>query len=360
MSGQPHDPERPPDHLRDESTVLSRLGQHLEKVVSDGQRPRVRTLMSSLPETAHDGLDEWRGYLACDWLIRTWLPAWLDADPLRCRRADLLWCGGRSQDVGVEWLAFGDTLRGLDRIVDVASARQAGLVVLRPPIKQPGTIPLTHYPAELGPQEPAVATGLDVASAAAWRAVPDTAGVVGVWQGLGATRERAVWAERKRDVWNAGQDAVWEVVPPAARDRDVWTAAQDLARDAVASAAQDVALPAARAARAAWDDTWVDTRNAETAAGAARGAAARAGAAAAQAASGSPSVWATIVDPAVARSGIAGVRDAFRRRRAPEADRAAAVYSATVGAVQSRLRPTVAALQDSAVALLRDMIKEQP
>ena len=71
-------------------------------------------------------------------------------------------------------------------------------------------------------------------------------------------------------------------------------------------------------------------------------------------------MWATIVDPAVARSGIAGVRDAFRRRRAPEADRAAAVYSATVGAVQSRLRPTVAALQDSAVALLRDMIKEQP
>ena len=63
---------------------------------------------SPLAGTRDDGLDETRGYLALDWLVRTHTPAWLDLAGL----------GAEAR-----------SLRDLSRIVDMAAAQTAGPVV---------------------------------------------------------------------------------------------------------------------------------------------------------------------------------------------------------------------------------------
>lgn len=59
--------------------------------------------------TAGDGHDSTRGYMALDWLIRTWLPTWLDLVPA---------CHPDATQ-----------LRELGRIGDLVSAQSAGPVV---------------------------------------------------------------------------------------------------------------------------------------------------------------------------------------------------------------------------------------
>ncbi|MGL5909597.1 MAG: hypothetical protein ACRCZP_06325, partial [Phycicoccus sp.] len=91
------------------STVLGNMGRSLNDVLPDDLRQQLVPLIPDLPGTVGDGHDEERSYLALDWLIRTWLPAWLDLVPA-CR-----------DDAAAA--------RELGRIVDRASAERAGPVV---------------------------------------------------------------------------------------------------------------------------------------------------------------------------------------------------------------------------------------
>lgn len=130
--------------------------------------------------TADDGLTGVRAFMALDWLIRVYLPSFLELSPA-CR-----------EDA--------ERVRALDRIVDLSSAEQAGLVV-----------------------QQARAAALAAADAA---------------------REAAVAATRA-----AVPGAVRAAVRAAA---DVaWAAAMDAAVDAAAAAAVDAAVDAAAAAAAA-------------------------------------------------------------------------------------------------------------
>ena len=119
------------DHPACVAPVLGEMGRSLNDVLPDDLRQQLVPLVPDLPGTAGDGHDEERSYTALDWLIRTWLPTWLELSPT-CR------------EVAAK-------VRELGRIVDLASAERAGPVVRNA-------------------QETAVAAG-----AAAWDAARDAA-----------------------------------------------------------------------------------------------------------------------------------------------------------------------------------------
>ena len=101
--------ERHTDSPACTSPVLSEMGRDLNDALPDDLRQQLIPLIPDLPGTAGDGHDETRSYMALDWLVRTWLPTWLEVAPA---------CRGDAAKV-----------RELGRIVDLASAERAGPVV---------------------------------------------------------------------------------------------------------------------------------------------------------------------------------------------------------------------------------------
>lgn len=99
FAGQPHS-DAPPCV----SPVLRKFGIELNDRWGDEPRQALKPLIPLLVGTAGDGQDEARGYMALDWLIRTYTPAALD----------LAGCTDEAQE-----------LRGLRRVVDLVSARAA-------------------------------------------------------------------------------------------------------------------------------------------------------------------------------------------------------------------------------------------
>ncbi|KIA72706.1 hypothetical protein ANMWB30_24740 [Arthrobacter sp. MWB30] len=90
------------------SRVLRTFTISLNDTWGDADRQRLVPFLPRMVGTANDGKDEARSYLALDWLIRTYAPAFLDlANLTEEARA----------------------LRDLRRIVDMASAEAAVLVV---------------------------------------------------------------------------------------------------------------------------------------------------------------------------------------------------------------------------------------
>src|SRR5258708_25926941 len=73
LAGRDHS-DRPPCV----SPVLGAFGRPLNDVLPDEPRQQLRQYLRPMLGTAGDGKDETRSYLALDWLIRAWLPAWLD------------------------------------------------------------------------------------------------------------------------------------------------------------------------------------------------------------------------------------------------------------------------------------------
>ena len=177
------------DHPKCVSPVLGTFGRNLNDVLGDELRQELKSLIPSLPGTANDGMDEKRGYMALDWLIRTWLPAWLDLVP--ATRDDAR------------------KLRELGRIVDMVAAERAGPVVRES-------------------QKNAAAAG-----DAAWAAAGDAAGAA-AWAAAGAAAGAAAWAA----AWDAAGDAAGAAAWAAAGDA-AWAAA----RAAAGAAAGDALAP---------------------------------------------------------------------------------------------------------------------
>ena len=103
MAGEPWT-----DHPKCVSSVLGEFGRSLNDVLPHARRQELRPHIPALLGTAGVGLDETRSYLALDWLIRTYTPAWLDLAGLT---------------------AEASALRDLRRIVDLVAATEAGPVV---------------------------------------------------------------------------------------------------------------------------------------------------------------------------------------------------------------------------------------
>ena len=166
----------------------------------DEQRQRLVPYLPRMVGTAGDSQDEARSYLALDWLVRTYTPAWLDL-------------AGLSDEARA--------LRNLPQIVDLAAAAAAGPVVREARAK-------------------AAAAGA-AAWAAAWAAAGDAAG---------AAARDAAWAAARDAAWAAAGDAAGDAAWAAARDA-AWAAAGDAARaaagDAAWAAAWDVLCPTVEA-----------------------------------------------------------------------------------------------------------------
>ena len=90
------------------SAVLRRFTIGVNDRWDDTRRQRLVPFLPRMVGTAGDGKDEARSYLALDWLIRTFTPAWLDLAGLSESAAEL---------------------RGLRQIADLAAVRAAGPVV---------------------------------------------------------------------------------------------------------------------------------------------------------------------------------------------------------------------------------------
>ncbi|TAK93776.1 hypothetical protein EPO05_06940, partial [Patescibacteria group bacterium] len=110
-NGGPHiTDDCPPDV----SKVLHIFGMRLNDALPNDRRQELVRFLpgpdqpSPLAGTRDDGLDETRSYMALDWLIRTYTPAWLDLAGLT---------------------AEATALRDLRRIVDLVAAQAAGPVV---------------------------------------------------------------------------------------------------------------------------------------------------------------------------------------------------------------------------------------
>jgi hypothetical protein len=182
LAGQPFN-----DHPPCVSPVLRSYGIALNDRWDDTQRQRLLPYAPRMLNTAGDGHDGARSYLALDWLIRTFAPAWLDLAGLTTPAAELRALAPVANEVAVQAAA--------------AASRRA---------------------------EETAAAARAAARAAAWTAALDAA--------LAAALDAARAAARA-----AARDAAWDAAWTAARD-----AALAAARDAALAAARDAAWTAAR------------------------------------------------------------------------------------------------------------------
>ena len=59
------------------SRVLRTFTINLNDAWENGERQKLAPFLPRMVGTGNDGLDERRSYLALDWLIRTYTPAWM-------------------------------------------------------------------------------------------------------------------------------------------------------------------------------------------------------------------------------------------------------------------------------------------
>jgi hypothetical protein len=207
------------DHPACTSPVLGTFGRSLNDCLPDALRQELLPLAPLMVGTAGDGLDEVRSYMALDWLVRTYTPAWLDLAGLT----------GEAQ-----------ALRDLRRIVDLVSAEAAGPVVRDGRAKAAA--------ARDAARDAAGAAARDAARDAAWDAARAAARAAAWDAARDAARDAAGAA-----AWDTARDAAWDAAWVAARDA-AGDAAWDTAWDAAGAAAWDTARDAAW--DAAWDTAW--------------------------------------------------------------------------------------------------------
>lgn len=90
------------------SPVLGAFGRSINDALPSDIRQRLVPLIPLLPGTAQDGHDEARGYLALDWLVRTYLPTWFDQS---------------------DFMRMANELRHFGAIGDIEAAHRVGHIV---------------------------------------------------------------------------------------------------------------------------------------------------------------------------------------------------------------------------------------
>ena len=169
------------------STVLAIYGRNLNDVLPDTTRQRLIPFIPRLLNTAGDGLDEQRSYMALDWLARTYLPTWLRLVPALAAQADLL--------------------TAANKVVDLDTAAAVGVLVREAASQAAAGRDATWA------TDRAVA---DAAADAAWGAAGDAA-----WNAAWTAARYATCAIYRDAAWNAAWDAAWAAAKDAA-----WNAAK--------------------------------------------------------------------------------------------------------------------------------------
>jgi hypothetical protein len=173
--------------------VLQSFGIALNDNWSDEQRQKLRPYLARCIGTANDGRSMERSWLAMDWLIRTYTPAFLDLRP--------------------ELKGHAEKLRALSPVL-ASEALDEAMILLNE---------AKHDAAAAGD------AAWDAAGDAAWDAAGDAA-----WAAAGD----AAWAAARAAAWAAAGAAAWAAAGDAAR-----AAAGDAARAAAGDAAGDALKP---------------------------------------------------------------------------------------------------------------------
>jgi len=209
------------DHPACVSPVLAAYGRHLNDVLPDESRRLLIPFIPAMSHTAGDGLDKARGYLALDWLIRVYTPAWLDL-------------AGLSAEAG--------QLRGLHRINDLITVRNAGPVVRMAADKATAAGTAARNAA----WDAAGTAARTAAGPAAWDAA-GTAARAAAEDAAGTAAWDAAWPAAEDAAETAAGTAAWDAAEDAARAA-AWDAAWDAAETAARTAARNAARNAARTA----------------------------------------------------------------------------------------------------------------
>ena len=162
------------------SPVLRTFTISLNDQWGDEQRQKLAPYLPRMVGTSGDGQDEARSYMALDWLIRSFTPAWLELAGLTAEAQEL---------------------RNLRRIVDMVAAEQAGPMVRAAQKKAAA----------------ARAAAWDAARAAAWDAARDAAGDAARAAARAAAGD-AARAAAGAAAWDAARDAAWDAARAAAWD----------------------------------------------------------------------------------------------------------------------------------------------
>jgi hypothetical protein len=203
VAGEPHS-----DHPECASAVIGAFMRTWNDDLDDEGRQRLKPYILKLVGTkASAEIEDARGWLAADWLVRTHTAAWLELAGLK---------------------EHAEALRALPE--------------LRDPVTLEGSRPTL---AEARKKEAA-------AGAAAWDAARDAAGDA-AWDAARAAAWAAARAAARAAAWDAARAAAWDAAWDAARAA-ARAAAWDAAGDAARAAAWDAAWDAA--GDAAWDAAW--------------------------------------------------------------------------------------------------------
>jgi hypothetical protein len=201
LAGEPHS-----DEPACVSPVLRAFCVTLNDSLEDAPRQRLRPYLARTIGTSDDGLDEERSWMAMDWLIRTYAPAWLGAAGLT------------------------EPARRLARLAPIADA-----AALHPALGALG-----HARRET---RAAWAAARGATRAAAWAP----------WSAGRAVAREAAWGSAGAAAWAAARVAVGDIAGDRARAmvREIaGDAAATVARGARASSSRAAARDAARAALA--------------------------------------------------------------------------------------------------------------
>ncbi|WP_462203436.1 hypothetical protein, partial [Frankia sp. CcWB3] len=114
------------------SPVLGAFGRILNDVLPNSKRQKLKPYIPQLMGTAADGLDEARGCLALDWLVRVCTPTWLRLVPGPTAYADLL-ANHRPIASLEDVAAIGDIVR--DAASHAAQARAAAREAAWPAVR---------------------------------------------------------------------------------------------------------------------------------------------------------------------------------------------------------------------------------
>jgi hypothetical protein len=192
------------DHPQCVSPVIGAFGRSWNDSLDDAGRQRLKAFIPDMIGTATTSADETtRAWLATDWLVRTFTPAWLDKAGLTEHAAKL---------------------RGLDALTSTALARQA-----QPIIEE-------AKKASYAAGDAAGAAAGAAARAAAWAAAGAAAGDAAwaaAWDAAGAAARAAA---SKKKGYNAQYYAAYEAAKPlmdiavAATVKELNASAEDLLR----------------------------------------------------------------------------------------------------------------------------------
>ncbi len=222
--------------------VLGAFGRDLNDRLDVERRGRLKPLIPALVGTASDGQAEARGFMAMDWIVRTYTPAWL-----RLARLDTDAEGLESlpEIVNMETL---DAARGRlgavrrsDGVAAWAATRAAAWAA---------AWDAAGDAAWAATRAAAGAAAWDAAGAAAWAAaraaaVDATRAAAGAAAGAaGAAAWAAAWDAAWAAAWDAAGAAAWAVARAAAGDaaRDAAGAAAGAALEPTKRALQDSAV----------------------------------------------------------------------------------------------------------------------